>query len=371
MLQTLFSRVDKEELTPYYACQSGSLSNHRLERSPEELDLPETRARHDTGRMEVCDASVIHTTEARKGLEGINMKTRREFIALAVTAPLLRAVTARSVEVEYVFDAPGNDPKPNGLQATAEGLRIYDQTRAPSKAYLVRYEDGKVLRTLETDAMSGGGITFDGEAIWISSSYNCKIIRVDAHTGKTLASFDCPGVGPVNWPHPRTSPIMRVHHGATLATQTRAAGQGRQGGGPQLDAGGRPRQASNAANPQGRNPTSSHGLEWKDGKLWAVVPPAKMAYNLDPKTFAILNKWPTAGDRPHGIGWEGRYLWAADTNLNAFHKYDPTTGEVLDMIQLKDTDPLPHGMTIWRGDMWYADDVGVICRLKTKFNKGS
>ena len=41
-----------------------------------------------------------------------------------------------------------------------------------------------------------------------------------------------------------------------------------------------------------------------------------------------------------------------------------TTGKMLEKIQLSDKDPLPHGMTIWRGTLWYSDDVGVICRLK-------
>ena len=27
-------------------------------------------------------------------------------------------------------------------------------------------------------------------------------------------------------------------------------------------------------------------------------------------------------------------------------------------------DPLPHGMTIWDGMLWYCDDVGVVCRMK-------
>ena len=75
-------------------------------------------------------------------------------------------------------------------------------------------------------------------------------------------------------------------------------------------------------------------------------------------------KFPTAGNRPHGIGWEGKFLWVTDSNLNAFFKHDPETGEMSEKIQLADSDPLPHGMTIWQGWMWYCDDVGVVCRLK-------
>jgi hypothetical protein len=75
-------------------------------------------------------------------------------------------------------------------------------------------------------------------------------------------------------------------------------------------------------------------------------------------------KFPTVGNRPHGIGWEGKWLWCTDSNLNAFFKHHPETGEVIEKIQLADSDPLPHGMTIWQGTMWYCDDVGVVCRLK-------
>jgi hypothetical protein len=74
--------------------------------------------------------------------------------------------------------------------------------------------------------------------------------------------------------------------------------------------------------------------------------------------------FPTAGNRPHGIGWEGSYLWVTDSNLNAFHKHNPSTGEIVEKVVLKDSDPLPHGMTIRNGWMWYCDDVGVICRLR-------
>ena len=40
-------------------------------------------------------------------------------------------------------------------------------------------------------------------------------------------------------------------------------------------------------------------------------------YRIDPKTWVVEMKFPTAGNRPHGLGWEGKYLWAADSNLNA------------------------------------------------------
>jgi streptogramin lyase len=110
--------------------------------------------------------------------------------------------------------------------------------------------------------------------------------------------------------------------------------------------------------------TGAHGQEWRDGKLWMAVPPARMVFRVDPKEWIVEKSFPTAGNRPHGIGWEGKYLWVADSNLNAFFKHDPDTGEMVEKIQLADSDPLPHGMSIRDGWMWYCDDVGVVCRLK-------
>ena len=95
-----------------------------------------------------------------------------------------------------------------------------------------------------------------------------------------------------------------------------------------------------------------------------AVPPARMIFCLDPKTWVVQKRFDTAGNRPHGIGWEGKYLWCTDSNLNAFFKHDPDTGAIVEKIKLADADPLPHGMTVWEGMMWYCDDVGVVCRLK-------
>jgi hypothetical protein len=69
------------------------------------------------------------------------------------------------------------------------------------------------------------------------------------------------------------------------------------------------------------------------------------------------------GDRPHGLGWEGDRLWCVDSNLNAMFRHDVRSGKWDERIQLNDTDPLPHGMTIWKGTVWYCDDVGVVCRF--------
>jgi streptogramin lyase len=260
------------------------------------------------------------------------MIPRREFLLMAAVAA--GKETARRVKVVTAFRSPG--PQPNGLQATAEGLWVLDQRE--NRVYLVDYENGKVLRGLDTDSKAGSGITFDGEALWLASTYSREIIRADARTGKTLAKYSSPGSGVVAWGAGRRSP---------LAPKPSAP-------------------AAASAAPAARQATGAHGLEWKNGRLWIAVPPAQKIYRVNPKTFEIEHQFATAGDRPHGVGWEGDYLWCVDSNLNAMVRHDTRTGAQLERIQLADSDPLPHGMSIWNGTVWYCDDVGVVCRFSLR-----
>jgi streptogramin lyase len=284
---------------------------------------------------------------------------RRDFLACAA-APALAAAPAAHLgnlatrkvgKVEIAFRSPG--PQPNGLQATTEGLWIIDQGPG-SKAYLVTYEDGKVLRSFETETDRSSGITCDGDTLWIGSTYSREIVRVDAKTGKTVERHFTPGAGViyqmVGDPQSRSSPLVKSYPRPTRPQPAK----GQQVGGYQQG------QVLGSLAPG----TGAHGQEWRDGKLWFAVPPSREVYQIDPKTWIVQKKFPTAANRPHGIGWEGKYLWVTDSNLNAFFKHDPETGEMVEKIQLADSDPLPHGMTIRQGTMWYCDDIGLVCRLK-------
>lgn len=254
---------------------------------------------------------------------------RRSFLCLPA-ALCAAEIRPRRVRVETAFKSPG--PKPNGMQATPEGLWLLDQ--GDNRAYLVDTR-GKLLRALDTDSKAGSGITFDGEALWLASTYSREIIRADAKTGKTIARFPTPGAGPVKWTVGRRSPLAPPE----------------------------PPRAGARASDASRQATGAHGLEWRDGKLWISVPPAQRIYRVDPATFRVEHSFATAGDRPHGLGWEGKWLWCVDSNKNAFFRHDPESGEINNVIQLADSDPLPHGMTIEGRTMWYCDDVGVVCKL--------
>jgi len=228
-----------------------------------------------------------------------------------------------------------------------------------NRAFLVSYQDGRVLRSFETETDKSSGITSDGHSLWIGSTYSREIVRVDAQTGKTLERHFTPGAGVIykmtGDPPARSSPLAkRAEPAQTVAMQQPAPAAPNNVGGFQ---------AGDTLGSKAPG-TGAHGHEWRDGYLWIAVPPSREVYRIEPGTWIVSKKFPTAGNRPHGIGWEGKYLWVTDSNLNAFFKHDPETGQILEKIQLADADPLPHGMTIRDGWLWYCDDIGVVCRFK-------
>ncbi len=137
-------------------------------------------------------------------------------------------------KIEKMFDAPG--PHPNGMQATPEGIWFLDQET--NRVQLVSYE-GKVLKTLDTASDRGSGVTEVGGALYLASTYNCKILKVDRETGATLAEFPTPGAAK----------------------------------------------------------TGAHGLEWRDGRLWMAVPPSATIYEIDVEDgFTVRHSFPAPGN---------------------------------------------------------------------------
>jgi streptogramin lyase len=211
--------------------------------------------------------------------------------------------TAPIETIETLYKTPG--PHPNGLQATAQGIWCLDQHT--NRLQLIDYADGKVLIDLETESDRGSGVTDDGETLWIASTYNRKLLRVDRNTGATIAEYETPGA----------------------------------------------------------EKTGGHGLEWRDGKLWLATPPSATLYQLDPdNNCAVIKSYPAPGNRPHGLGWNGDELWLVETNHRSFYCYDTNDGTIRFRLQLPEGAPEPHGMTIWEGHFWYCDaETQEVCRL--------
>src|SRR6516165_4154545 len=107
------------------------------------------------------------------------MIKRRHFLALGAGVPAIAVGAARSIgstplrhagKVEIAFKSPEGS-KPNGLQATKDGLWIIDQAER-NRVFLVSYSDGKVLRSFETETDRSSGITYDAGTLWIGSTYS-------------------------------------------------------------------------------------------------------------------------------------------------------------------------------------------------------
>jgi streptogramin lyase len=223
--------------------------------------------------------------------------------ALAAAAGDKANVPVISKQVEKLFLGPGKEP--NALQCVSDGLWILDQ-EDPNKVHKVRYEDGSVMVELQTESYHGSGITYGNGALWIASTGKLKTLKVDPATGKTLKSFDTPGVGPIKW--------GKDHH-----------------------------------------VSGAHGMEWVDGKYWIAVPPSVVIYLIEPETGQIIRSIPAPGVRPHGLAWDNGYLWCVESNDRAIYKLDPKDGRPVAKIQLTRQDPEPHGLSIRDGVLWYSD----------------
>ena len=248
-------------------------------------------------------------------------------------------------KVEIAFKSPG--PQPNGLQATKDGLWIIDQS-AGSKVYLVDYA-GRVLQSFETDTVRPSGITFDGEALWIGSTFSYENVRCDAMTGAVIERRPTPGS------------IMYTMAGDPPQRRSPLAG------GPLAQA--RPAQADAVA-PLARltqAPSNrlqgAHGQEWRDGHLWTTSTSARSIYQIEAKSWVVQKIFRTPGNRPHGLAFDGRYLWHGDSNLAAFFRYrhgfridcgeDPVGRCGSDRARPDDLER----------DAVVCDDVGVVCKM--------
>jgi sugar lactone lactonase YvrE len=207
--------------------------------------------------------------------------------------------------IEKRFQSPG--PQPNGLQATPDGLWCIDQV--DNRVYRQDFETGEIVFQAQTDTVHSSGITIGGGFLWIASTYEAKIAKLDLASGKTVAKYDSPGAGVVAW---------------------------REG----------------TENPQ---VTGAHGLEWREGKLYVASPPSQMVHVMDPDTWEELYCFRTPGLRVHGLAWghDGR-LWAADTSAGTVSLLGIDQGRVFEVIRVEAPVEI-HGMTIHEGVLWYCD----------------
>ena len=315
---------------------------------------------------------------------------RRDFFGMAAAMPVAAAAPAMAArldvaamktrkigKIDIVYNSPYS--KPNGLQATKDGLWVLDQGNS-NHVTLVNFADGKVIRDFQVDMDGSSGITVDdNNVMWITSTHNSLIISCSPMDGKVIAKYWTPGAGRI-YAMAGDPPAARSPLPAAKGTQEQVGllggaqapavgggaapvgggrGRGGRGRGPAMPPG---QLALNTE--QGLSGTGAHGIEHRDGLLYFACPPARHLYVMEPKSWTVQAWWPVPGNRPHGVGWEGDTLWVADSNWRAFFRHDYKSGEIVEKIQLTEKDPLIHGATVHDGYLWYCDDMGYICNFK-------
>ena len=296
---------------------------------------------------------------------------RRDFFGVAAAIPGVAAAARIDVasikprgakKVDIVYKSP--HARPNGLQATPEGLWVMDQGQA-NDCTLINYADGKVIRDFQVAGVdAASGITVDSSGqLWIASTHNSLIMTASAQDGKVTAKYWTHGAGrPYRLkgdPAATRSPLTPAFPAPTPAAGG-GRGRGGRGGGAALPAGQLPLETANGVS----SLDGAQGMEFRDGLLYYSVLPSRSVYVVDPKTWEAQAIWPLAGNRAHGVGWDGDTLWVADTNWRAFFRHDMKTGAIVEKIQLTEKDPLIHGVTVHDGYMWFCDDVGYVCNFK-------
>jgi hypothetical protein len=213
-------------------------------------------------------------------------------------------------KVEKLFKTP--DRYPNALEAAPEGLWVADQVS--ERVNLLDWNNGKVLADFIAEAHNTSGLAVGGGYLWIG----------------------CNGAGTAAANRPFNRPFDR-RYGEVVQCDMKTG-----------------KQVKGYKSPWG----STHGTAWANdtGKLWVVGPSQRLAFECDPKDdLRILRMVPLRMDTPHGIDWYEGKLWAIAAAGRLVQKIDPESGRVLEVYTLEPTDPDPHGMCLKDGYVYYCD----------------
>lgn len=188
--------------------------------------------------------------------------------------------------------------KPNGLQATPDGLWVMGQsggTFMDDHAYKLSYNDGSVLDKVPTGLSHAGGLTVGSGYVWVAADY--EIFKLD-----------------------RDGNILQRH-----------------------------------ISPGGRG---AHGIEWIDEDNMWVVDPGKFRVDLvDPATMEIKRSVPTpVGKKAHGMFIGDGVIWQGVTRKDfgggEIYQIDIDDGTIMHRIDI--SDPEIHGLAGHDGRIWFC-----------------
>jgi hypothetical protein len=256
------------------------------------------------------------TFDTSKPTEGV--KIPAEKVAEMNAAPVIPK------KVNKLFNNSPTIKEPNAMQFTPAGTLLVLDQADPNKVFELSLE-GKILRSVQTEAMHGSGITIgDGGAWWVTSTKGINgsppvTLKIDPASGKTLEKWVTPGWG---------------YYGGV--TRERGA------------------------------PSGGHDVKWAgNGRYWMAVPASGRIFLMEGKSGKIVRSIPAPVLRTHGLAIDGEYLWSVGSDFAQIHKVDNRDGKIVAKIQLdKKADPAVHGLEIRNGVLWYNDaQSGWTCNL--------
>ena len=207
--------------------------------------------------------------------------------------------------MKSVSSAPDPSPTAYKPRPTASGA----STKWTSRSINSTTKAAKTLFEAQTDTAHSSGITLGDGSLWIASTFELKIARLDPATGQTIAKLDSPGNGVVAW----------------------------------------------VADQQNGRVTGAHGLEWKDGKVYVASPPSQFVHVMDADTWEEVHSFRVPGLRVHGLAWaDDGTLWVADTSAGTINRLDPEDGRIWEVVRVEAPTEV-HGLTIHEGVLWYCD----------------
>jgi hypothetical protein len=241
--------------------------------------------------------------------------------------PSGKTLPNRMAKTTKLFKAPGFYP--NGLAVAPEGLWVAQQyltpevyktiglTRPPGKEALWLMDwNGKLLKTLSSDAINVSGLACGGGSLWpMSNTFDATtgVHQVDLASGKEVAQ--------------RQIPLS-----------------------PKSNSGG------------------IHGAQWHAGKLWIVNNRMHSLVRVDPVSWTIETQFPIGAPsglvRYHDITFDadGTLLQVVANESTGYAntkavllRYDASSGEPIETITLVEGSCDPHGLEYHEGKLIACD----------------
>ncbi len=207
---------------------------------------------------------------------------------------------------------------PNGLQVTDEGLWVADQIT--DRLSLVEigepseYGVTKLIRDIPSQSSNTSGLTYGQGGLWLAANGAAalwrparphdalpkmgEILKIDPQTGDTLARYPLPG-----------------------------------GGG-------------------------THGIEYdtyEPDYIWLTTLKDQTLSKVRITDWQIQQVIPLPYHRGHGVVRVADGLWVVHTADRVLVKLDLNDGSELDRLVIPETEPQPHGLSIFGANLLYCD----------------